>query len=232
MGFLVEQGITVLCLDIDGTLYPKRMLTMRMLRSSFPSLRLAAAFNWARKEFRRVQEHSDTVPANREGLLARQANLVCGRMRCSSSEQKVRAAIENQFYQAWERSFLSIKAYPDLRDALVQAKAQGLRIGVFSDFPLAQKLKTLGIEDLVDFAYSAEDSGYLKPGPKAFSFLLSRIAVQPEHVLFVGDSYGKDCIGANHAGMYTCLLTSKRQATYPAADLIVSTWKEFSSLVL
>lgn len=235
MGFLVEQGIRVLCLDIDGTLYPKRMLNNRMLRSSFPSLRLAMAFNWARAEYRRIQDEEPTLKPSREGLLDLQTRLVCGRLGRPLSEQslqKTRSAIDRQFYQAWERSFCSIKAYDGMQDALVQAKQHGLVIAVFSDFPLAKKLETLGIVDLVDISYSSEESGYLKPSGNAFSFLLERLAVQPDQVLFMGDSYSKDCQGAKRAGMYSCLITSARTKVYPDADLVIGSWKEFASLVL
>lgn len=235
MGFLVEQGIRVLCLDIDGTLYPKRMLNSRMLRSSFPSLRLAMAFNWARAEYRRVQDEEPTLKPSREGLLDLQARLVAGRLGRPMTEQslqKIRSAIDKQFYQAWERSFRSIKAYDGMQEALVRVKQHGFFIAVFSDFPLAKKLETLGIIDLVDMAYSSEESGYLKPSGNAFSFLVEHLAVQPAQVLFIGDSYSKDCQGAKRAGMYSCLITSAKTRVYPDADLVIGSWREFASLVL
>ena len=235
MAFLVEQGIKVLCLDIDGTLYPKRMLNLRMLRSSFPSLRLAMAFNWARAEYRRVQDEAPTEPGNREGLLKRQARLVASRMGRSISEQEIartQSAVDKQFYQAWARSFRSIKAYAGMREALVEAKRLGLSIAVFSDFPLADKLQTLGIADLVDLAISSEESGYLKPSGKAFSILLERLHAKPDEILYMCDSYSKDCQGAKSAGMHSCLITSSRKTAYDDADLVVSSWKEFASLVL
>lgn len=235
MGFLVDQGIRVLCLDIDGTLYPKRMLNSRMVRSSFPSLRLAMAFNWARAQYRRVQDAHPNLKPNREGLLDIQSRLVAGRLGRPLDEknlQKTRDSIERQFYRAWERSFRSIKAYEGMKEALTEAKRHGLVIAVFSDFPLARKLETLGISDLVDIANSSEESGYLKPSSRAFSFLLERLAVPPAQVLFMGDSYSKDCQGAKKAGMYSCLITAKRKPVYPDADLVVGSWKEFASLVL
>ncbi|MGE4585472.1 MAG: HAD family hydrolase [Sphaerochaeta sp.] len=235
MGFLTEQGISVLCLDIDGTLYPKRMLNARMLRSSFPSLRLAFAFNWARAQYRRDQERVPTIPNTREGLLDRQARLVLshlGQPAESGRLLRLRAQIDRQFYHAWERSFRTIQPFPGLREALLAAKQQNIRIAVFSDFPLAGKLQNLGIEDLVDQAYSAEESGYLKPSPLAFSYLLDRLAVDPDQVLFMGDSYQKDCQGAKRAGMYACLITRRAKTLHPDADLVVRSWKEFASLVL
>lgn len=232
MGYLQEKGIKVLALDIDGTLYPKWMLNVRMVRSLFPSLPLAKAFNWARKEYRRVQVLHPTSPENRAGLIHRQAQLVASQLRGNRTADQVKAAVEKQFYQAWERSFLSIKAYPTMVETLEQVHSQGVKIAVFSDFPLAGKLQTLGIDELVDYAHSTEESGYLKPSAKAFSFLLDRLQVDPSQVLYMGDSYTKDCCGAKQAGMHSCLITKNTHKSFPEADLVVSSWKEFASLVL
>ncbi|MDD3902078.1 MAG: HAD family hydrolase [Spirochaetia bacterium] len=234
MSFLASQGIKALCLDIDGTLYSKRMLNWRMFRSSFPSLRLGLYFNAVRKEYREVQEIEPTIPASRKGLLARQASLVLkryGMQDTPANQAKIAKRIDKQFYKAWERSFLSIKPHAKMREALVMARQEGMVIAVFSDFPLADKLKTLGIDDLVDIALSAEDSGYLKPSKKAFAYLLDHVQVQPNEILYVGDSYSKDCKGSKQSGMYSCLLSSSKKV-YTDADLVVGSWKEFISLVL
>ncbi|MGH0052289.1 MAG: HAD family hydrolase [Sphaerochaetaceae bacterium] len=232
MGYLADHDIKVLALDIDGTLYPKRMLNARMLRSMVPSPFLALAFNWARKEYRRVQDLQPTLPSNREGLLRRQAQLVATRLIGNTTPETIEKAVDRQFYQAWKRSFLGIRAYPFMKETLEKVHGQGVKIVLFSDFPLAEKMKTLGIEDLVDAAYSAEDSGYLKPSGNAFSLLLARLETTPHQILYMGDSYSKDCQGAKKVGMHSCLITRTTHKRFPDADLVVGSWKEFASLVL
>ena len=232
MSFLVEQNIKVLGLDIDGTLYPKWMLTVRMIRSLLPSVRLARAFNKSRKEYRRIQDLEPIQDESREGLLNRQASLVAGFLGGTEDLETIKRRVDTQFYQSWERSFRTIKPYEGMQNALRLTKEKGIKIAVFSDFPLADKLKTLGIEEFVDVAFSAEQSGYLKPSGKAFAFLLSHLHAAPDEVLYVGDSYEKDCQGAKGAGMYSCLITKGKRSLYPDADLVVDSWKEFASLVL
>jgi len=231
MAFLTEQGVRYLALDIDGTLYPKRMLHARMVRSLFPSARLALAFNWARSRYRTLQEEEDTTPATREGLLRRQAALVARRMG-KADISGVQRAVDRQFYRAWERSFLTIKPFADLRETLLRAKEQGLSIVVLSDFPIARKLETLAIADLVDSTYCSEESGYLKPSPHAFALLLDDLRCRADEILYVGDSYTKDCVGAKEVGMYTALLTERRAKAYPSADLVVGSWTELAALIL
>ena len=233
MGFLQEKNIKALCLDIDGTLYPKHMLTLRMIRSVFPSLLLGLRFNGVRQQYRIEQEQVGTEPANRDGLLDRQANLMLGRFGLPVTEENtlgMRERIDGQFYTPWQQSFLSIKAYADMRGALLMAKGEELRVAVYSDFPVERKLETLGIADLVDVSLSSEQSGYLKPSAKAFSFLLEQMGLAAGEVLYVGDSYSKDCQGAKQVGMYSALITSSKKA-YPDADLVFGCWKEFIPLV-
>ncbi|MBI9093606.1 MAG: HAD family hydrolase [Sphaerochaeta sp.] len=233
MGFVQEHSIRALCLDIDGTLYPKRMLSLRMIRSVFPSLLLGVRFNAVRQRYRLEQEEQDTKPATRDGLLTRQANLMLEKFGEKATERGtllMRHRIDAQFYDAWQHTFLTIKAYAHMREALMMAKREGLQIVVFSDFPVAQKLQTLGIADLVDVALSSEGSGYLKPSAKAFSYLLDHVDASPNEVLYVGDSYTKDCQGAKRAGMHSALITSSKKG-YSDADLVISSWKEFISLV-
>ena len=141
MGFVQEHSIKALCLDIDGTLYPKRMLNLRMMRSVFPSFLLGLRFNAVRQKYRIDQEIESTEPANRDGLLTRQASLMLERFGKPVTEKStglMRKRIDDQFYDAWHRTFPTIKAYPHMREALELAKREGLEIVVFSDFPVAQ----------------------------------------------------------------------------------------------
>ncbi|HZJ88813.1 MAG TPA: HAD family hydrolase [Sphaerochaeta sp.] len=230
MGFLREKQIQWLALDIDGTLYPRYMLNWRMVRSTFPSVRLALAFNEARREYRRVQEMVPTEPASREGLLTRQAKLVADFLQ-TDDIVAVKDKIDSQFYGAWERTFLSIKAYRGLRETLENVAESGVKIALFSDFPIADKPETLGIRDLVSVALSSEESGYLKPSKHAFARLLAELDCEAEAVLYVGDSYEKDCEGAKRIGMYSALISNK-SAEREAADLISKSWMGLGALLL
>ncbi len=96
MAFLKDRGVRCLALDVDGTLYPRWMLNARMVRSFFPSGRLALSFNRVRSHYRSLQEEEETIPPTREGLLMRQAALVAGRMGRSDAHEVPRA-LDRQF---------------------------------------------------------------------------------------------------------------------------------------
>lgn len=245
MGFCSEAGIKAILLDIDGTLYPKRMLNTRMLRSMFPSLIVAMQYNRMRREIRRIQVLEPTTPPTLEGFRRRQAAIILGSGRTDLTEDdygRVEKRLERQFYDRWPRYFSSIKPFPGMKEALTLAKSEGLRLGVLSDFPVANKLRTLGIDGLVEYACCAEESGYLKPHPAPFAYILEHMGLSPHEVLFVGDSYDKDIEGSHGVGMYSCLIkpgygVGQRHAAsaaekYPVADLVCGSWFEFAERVL
>ncbi|MFA5698554.1 MAG: HAD family hydrolase [Sphaerochaeta sp.] len=228
MGYLKEAGIEVLALDIDGTLYSRSQLNTRMVRSLFPDIRLSCAFNWARKEIRRIQDTELLDDAARLGFLQRQAELVAHRLKRDPSD--VKKAIDRQFYSAWEKSFQTIKPFSSMREALEDVHRQGVRIILFSDFPIADKPATLKIDDLIEAAYTSEESGYLKPSAQAFEYLLAKAGVPAEKMLYIGDSYDKDCTGAAQAGLGSWYLGKKKNAGV-FADRVAPSWKHLKDML-
>jgi putative hydrolase of the HAD superfamily len=227
MGFMADTGITTLALDIDGTLYSRFQLNTRMIRSLFPNVRLSIAFNWARKEIRRIQDGQPLSDETREGFLDRQAALVAQRYK--KDVGVVKESIDTQFYRAWERTFTTITPFPYLRETLEQVKREGVRIILFSDFPIAEKPMTLGIADLVDDAFTSEESGYLKPSRKAFEYLVSKSGTERSKILYIGDSYDKDCIGAADAGLVSWYLGKKKMGK--KASRSFASWSKIKAVI-
>ena len=227
MGFMANAGITTLALDIDGTLYSRFQLNMRMVRSLFPNVRLGIAFNWARKEIRRIQDEQPPSDETREGFLDRQAALVAERYKKDIG--MIKESIDIQFYQAWERTFTTITPFPHLRDTLEQVKREGVRIILFSDFPIAEKPMTLGIADLIDDSFTSEESGYLKPSGKAFEYLVSKSGTERSKILYIGDSYDKDCVGATDAGLVSWYFGKKKVGE--KASRSFASWSQIKAII-
>lgn len=233
MNYVEEHNIKAFCLDVDGTLYSLRQMYVRLFMTAFPSLSIGLRYNSVRKNYRKTQESNPPREDSRRGLLEKQASLFLGKKADEKSIEKMITRVENQFYKVWAKSFLSIKAFPNMVEALTLAKEQGIKIAVLSDFPLERKLETLGIAHLVDFALSSEDTGYLKPSNKAFDILCKGVGEKPENCLFFGDSYDKDIIGGSGFNMSTVLIKkTKHKEKYPKASIICKSWKDVIKLVL
>ena len=69
---------------------------------------------------------------------------------------------------------------------------------------IRRSLKRVGIGDFLDPVVVSGEVGFVKPHPAPFTAALERLALAPEKVLFVGDRWDVDLLGARNAGMRTC----------------------------
>jgi putative hydrolase of the HAD superfamily len=194
--------------DIDGTLYPNG----KMYRASLPIVlshpRLFLAFGAARKAIRRrrpVEDlHRETI-----GLVAEDLGW---------TEEKARTRVEDVIYSRWEQVLRRVPLYPGVPELLAALRGAGLRLGAMSDFPVASKLELLGLSGYWDVAFSSEEIGYLKPHREPFEELARRMALPPEEIVYVGNSYRYDVRGARAIGFRTAHLCERRRGCTPAGD--------------
>lgn len=92
---------------------------------------------------------------------------------------------------------------------------------LFSGENLKTHLATIGIGDLIEAVYSSADAGYRKPSPQVFRYALAKIGIHDaSQVIFVGDSYEKDYIGAYASGLRPLLVSSSHKyADFAFANL-------------
>lgn len=100
------------------------------------------------------------------------------------------------------------KLYPETEAVLRQLKAQGLELGIISNFDsrLFPVLRGLGIEQFFDTITISSLSQAAKPAPKIFHLALEKHAVDPEDAVHVGDSLKEDVEGAAKAGLTSVLI--------------------------
>lgn len=68
------------------------------------------------------------------------------------------------------------------------------------------KLRIIGLYDLVDVVCTSERIGFQKPGPLAFVALARELDLNPAECLFVGDNPEHDVAGARRTGMRAVLV--------------------------
>jgi putative hydrolase of the HAD superfamily len=111
----------------------------------------------------------------------------------------------------------SWEVYPDVRDTLTTLRAQGLKLGIVSnwDHRLPELLQGFGLARLFDALVYSSDAGVEKPDPRIFEAALRRLEVEPRHAgtaLHVGDGRLEDVEGAQAVGMRALHLTRGRGA--------------------
>lgn len=111
----------------------------------------------------------------------------------------------------------SWEVYPDVRESLAALRAQGLRLGVVSnwDHRLPDLLKSLGLARSFEALVYSSEVGVEKPDPRIFESALRRLEIdpgQPGAALHVGDGRLEDVEGAQAVGMRALHLTRGRGA--------------------
>ncbi|MCF7914617.1 MAG: HAD family hydrolase [Spirochaetaceae bacterium] len=212
--------------DVDGTLYPNYQMFLCSLPSLLSAPRLMYYFGQVRKDMRQIEYD--------EPLHEKQAQLLSNKL--GISEEHARDRMERHLYHRWEHSFRCISPFRQVRETLLALKRNGIILGALSDFPIKNKLKFLNLDDLFDFSLSSEDTGYLKPNPIPFQQMIREFGTDPDEILYVGNSYKYDVLGAAAAGMRTAwlkpLFATQGSGSHTQADIIFSSFSELRSRIL
>lgn len=126
-------------------------------------------------------------------------------------------ALFEDYLRAYRKAW---RAFPDAADVLATLRTQGLRIGVLtngSEEQQVDKLRAIGLYDLLDVVCTSEAIGVQKPDPRAFEALAERLGVAPSECFFVGDHPDQDVAGALAAGMPAALIYRERENALASA---------------
>ena len=98
----------------------------------------------------------------------------------------------------------------DLHHTLGQARKQGLRLGVFSDYPANDKLRAMGVLDLFDAVVTAQDPEVqrFKPHPRGIEVAMDRLGVSNREAIYIGDRADVDAEAADRAGV-SCVIVRR-----------------------
>jgi putative hydrolase of the HAD superfamily len=136
-----------------------------------------------------------------------------------------------QVFQVFEDP-RSWQLFPDTAGALGELKAQGLELGIISNFDsrLFPVMRGLGLADVFDTVTISSLTRAAKPAPKIFHLALEKHAVDPDEAVHVGDSIRDDVEGARKAGLHTVLLD--RQGAHRHTDgHVIKTLAELPPLI-
>lgn len=90
-------------------------------------------------------------------------------------------------------------------ELITYLKGNGAKIGICTDLTSHiqhRKLRELKIAQYVDAFVSSEEADAEKPDKAIFNLILEKLDASPGETMYVGDSYEKDVLGAQNAGMF------------------------------
>lgn len=202
--------IKLVVFDLDGTLYDQRSVRLAMAGDllvhsvktrSLRDLKLVSAYRKLREEL--AENEAEHASADFEDRLHQQ--LGAGHR----LEAHQVAALAEEWLERRPLKRLLQARIGGAEILFAALRRSGKRVGVWSDYPVAQKLASLGLE--ADFLCSATDPDVrrLKPDPTGLLIILERAGVQPHEALMIGDRCERDGEAARRAGVSFLLRTRK-----------------------
>ncbi len=132
--------------------------------------------------------------------------------------------------------YLSLDAYPDVKAALEQARAGGMKTAILSNGSpkmLQAAVDSAGLGDLLDEALSIEDVGIYKPDSRVYQLAVDRLGVAAGRICFVSTN-GWDAHGAAHFGFKVAWLNrfGQQPENLPGEpSAVITTLAELSGLL-
>jgi HAD superfamily hydrolase (TIGR01549 family) len=199
-----------LLFDVDGTLYRQGMLRMLM------TMRLLKAL--ARNPFKTYGKIKILSAYRNEMELLRCKNGINPDKQLTNTIQKVgySSRAVHECIDVWFKTEpLKHMKRCSRKDMIKLIKDKGktpMRLGVYSDYPAVDKLKELGIYQCFNTVICSQDEDVkaLKPSPRGFMVAAKKMGLKPDQVLYIGDRYEVDAVGAKNAGMQFLIVDGRR----------------------
>ncbi|GAB4535828.1 MAG: hypothetical protein Fur0018_26290 [Anaerolineales bacterium] len=216
---MTHSGWRAILFDLDGTLRYNTPAANDILLSQAVLLGAAdhptrrqralrwAHFYWANsptllKDLHRYPERSADfwVQYTLRQLLA----FGCTYHQATRLAAKVQKYME-QAYQPEDRLF------PGLPEMLHTLRESGYRLGVLSNRPrpFHDYMEEKGLVPYFDLILAAGEVGVWKPSARVFQAAAERMRVSPTEVVYVGDNYFADVVGARRAGLFPVLIDAE-----------------------
>lgn len=117
---------------------------------------------------------------------------------------------------------------------LSNLKQEGYRLGIITNGRTEfqrRSIEGLKIQDYLDIALVSEEEQVRKPDPEIFIQAVSRLSVEADESVFVGDNPDADVVGAKNAGMKAIWKSNSYSKKPDQADAVVEQLAEIPSIV-
>ena len=229
-----DFAIQAVFFDLGGTLFQHLPFihTRRNLSAVLDSLSVRAQADqeaiWRRyRQHRRQLEEEGQFQA-----FFMHRGLVAEAMRRTLSEYNLAAPGAAATFCDAQRASVTqhLQLRADTLSTLEQLQNQGVYRAIVSNIDddyIVPLLQRTGLAQYFDHWLSSERARSCKPHASIFHQALSRAGHPVEKVLFVGDSYANDVLGASRLGFKTALLTADLEEPWPpGADFYIDSLAE------
>jgi FMN phosphatase YigB (HAD superfamily) len=198
------RDIRFVAFDVDGTLYKQRPLRLRMARNMMIHTVSKCDLSTIRviSNYRRIRERLavDEVADFESVLVAETAKAT------SVSPERV-CAIVFEWIEKQPLRHLTGCLFSGVPQLFAGLRRSGRKIGIFSDYPAAEKLAAMGLA--ADYVLAASDVGLLKPHARGLQSLMATAGATALETVFIGDRADRDGIAGQRAGVRVLIRSSK-----------------------
>lgn len=190
------DGIRAVIFDLDGTLYNKKGLPLRLITADPLHMFMLGNERKARKEL--MGQWFGDEEAYYNTLFARVAEL------SHSTPEKAQHWYERHYMPNMQRILRRhYRVEPWVEGMLADLRQKGIKTAVYSDYGcLRERLEALGFDCAwVDAVADAPHLGGLKPSSEAATKLCAMLDVDPTETLMVGDRDDTDGETARRCSM-------------------------------
>lgn len=227
MIFIKNVGeIEAVAFDIDGTLYPQWKLHIRAIFNYIFHCIFYLHYGLVRAQMHGIEPSSDFMKLQAEKMA----------QRIHKSPEEVQKKLDRIVYKGLAPYFNHIPCYKNVPETFKRLKEAGLKIALLSDFPPEQKGEIWGVKKYCDVILGTESLGALKPEAYSFKKMAEQLGVEPSKILYVGNSYKYDVVGAHNAGMKTAYLLPLKCKLFKKhlkdSEICFSNYRQFMNIVL
>ncbi len=195
----LESNLKAIIFDVDGTLYNQKRLYLYMICD------FLKYFIWHPhrvKELKIIRDFRKSREINhRENVENLEAMQYIWAARTSNvSPERVREVISKWMFER-PLKYLRLCRRSGVKELFSYLQENNLLIGIFSDYPVSEKIKALELFFNMDVCATDKNINRLKPDPKGLLALSKKMDVPVESCLFIGDRDEKDGECARRAGM-------------------------------
>lgn len=132
-------------------------------------------------------------------------------------------AVGQAIRQRHAEANLWVRPVPGTREMLEELRDVGLRLAVISnaDGHVAEYLANAGLADVFELIIDSALEGVEKPDPAIFRTALERLDLAAGEVVYVGDTWPVDVVGARNAGIRPVYLAEAGRPIHDATDDVI-----------
>jgi HAD superfamily hydrolase (TIGR01549 family) len=224
-----KADIRAVLFDLDGTLRHSHPTFMQTFLQTAGSINISASAEGSRQANRWLHYYWAQSPElladwptyleQPEKFWANHARLLLQALGCAEGKA---AALGSEIAAQMLESFKpEDRVHPDVPSTLAHLKSAGYRLGVVSNRrkPYEEQLASLNLLQYFEFSLYAGDLERWKPSPELFTIALDHLDLPAQAVMYVGDNYYADVVGARRAGLLPVLLDAEN--IFPDAGCLV-----------